>query len=79
MSEHTGPFVLRETLASRSRGKSIFFCRMTGIGPMNTASIDEAARFDTREDALLSPASRHLLSFYEPEPLSMHLPEGGAA
>lgn len=43
-----------------------YFKQMTGIGPMATTDIAEAECFDTKEEALQSPAMRFSLTFYEP-------------
>lgn len=55
---------------STYRGKPLWFMRMTGIGPMTTAHPTERAVFASREAALASPAMRHMLSTFEPEPVS---------
>lgn len=60
-------FVLKEVVASKHRGKPIYFQTMTRIGPCNTDDLKAAEKFTSREDALRSPANRHMLSCYEPE------------
>lgn len=67
MSDET-TYCLRS--ASTYRGKPLWFQQMTGIGPMTTADPGERATFVSREAALASPAMRHLLSTFEPEPVS---------
>ena len=62
-------FVLRERLASKTRGKPIYFKMMTRIGPCNTDNIDEACKFNTEAEAKQSPAFCHSLSFYTVEPV----------
>jgi len=61
-------FVLREKLASKARGKPIYYKMMTRIGPCNTDNPSEAARFDSEEQARQSPAYSHWLSSYTAEP-----------
>jgi hypothetical protein len=65
--QERGAWVLRETLATKKLGMPIWFRQMTGIGPMTTANIEEAARFDSPEEAKLHPANFHWASFYEAE------------
>lgn len=62
-------FVLKEVVATKQRGKPIYFRMMTRIGPCNTDNADEAEKFDSKEAALRSPANRHMLSCYEAEEL----------
>lgn len=67
---HAAPepaWVLREVVASKRLGKPIYFQKMTFIGPRTTADLSEAARFSTEQRAMLSPATWHALSFFEPE------------
>lgn len=40
-------------------GRPKYFKQMTAIGPAATSDISEAARFQTRDDAVASPAHRH--------------------
>lgn len=47
-----------------------FFKQMTGIGPMSTSNIFEAQEFDTKEEALQSPAMRFALMTYVPAQVS---------
>ena len=47
-----------------------FFKQMTDIGPMATSNIFEAQEFETKEDAVRSPAMRHWSSFYTPVQVS---------
>jgi hypothetical protein len=60
-------FVLLETLASKRQKKPLYFARMTGIGPMTTPDLSEAATYATEEEARRSPACFHMFSFFEPE------------
>lgn len=60
-------YVLRETLASKEQGHDLWFKQMTGIGPMTTPDLTEAARFESEESARACPAMHHALSFYEIE------------
>lgn len=61
------PFVLRAPIASRRRGRDVWFREMTAIGPRTTANIDERAVFDTRVQAAMHPANRHMLAIFEVE------------
>jgi hypothetical protein len=58
-------FVLRE--ATKERKKPLWFCQMTGIGPMTTDDPTERAEFETREEALRCPCWQHSLTFWEIE------------
>ena len=60
-------WILRETLVSEKLKKPIYFCQMTAIGPMSTDDAAKAERFDSKQEAMMSPAYVHALSFYEPE------------
>ena len=63
-------FVLQETLATKQRGKPIYFRKMTQIGPCATDDIEQAEKFNSMREAMQSPAFRHSLSFYEPKEVS---------
>ncbi len=63
-------FVLQETLATKQRGKPIYFRQMTDIGPCATDDLALAKKFDSMREAMQSPAFRHALSFYEPKEVS---------
>lgn len=65
----TGSYVLVETLASKSTGRTMWFRAMTGIGPAATSDPDKAYVFSTEEGAKRSPAMLHSLSFYEVRPV----------
>jgi len=54
--------------ASASEGP-LWFERMVPLGPITTAKIDEAAVFESREEALRSPAHTFALASFEPERL----------
>lgn len=60
-----GQWVLRSS--QTYRGRPLWFAQMTGIGPMTTATLAEAARFASREEAALSPALRFPLTSFTPE------------
>lgn len=45
-----------------------YFKCWTGIGPAGTESLDEAEIFDSKEDAMRSPAFTFSMTFYEPAP-----------
>lgn len=70
MSTIFGKYVLVETFASERQGKTLYLKQMTPIGPMTTASLGEAQRFATEQDARQHPASYHPLSFFEPREAS---------
>ncbi|WP_348659045.1 hypothetical protein [uncultured Stutzerimonas sp.] len=59
-------FVLKDSLETKKRGKPVYFGGMTGIGPRYTENLDEAERFDSKRDAIQSPAYVHPLCFFEP-------------
>jgi hypothetical protein len=59
-------FVLIETLASERQRRPLYFARMTGIGPMTTSELAEAAFYETEEEARRSPACSFSLTFFEP-------------
>jgi hypothetical protein len=46
-----------------------YFKQWTGIGPAATQRREEAARFWTKRDAMMSPAFTFALTFYEPHPV----------
>lgn len=60
-------WVLVET--SKDREKPLYFHMMTGIGPKTTADIDEAAKFESKEEAYQSPAMRFSLTIFEAKEL----------
>lgn len=47
-----------------------YFKGMSGMGPMNTDKLEDAEVFPSRLDAARSPATRHMLSFYEVKQIS---------
>jgi hypothetical protein len=59
------PFALRETLATKKRGKDIWFRFWTQIGPCRTDKEGERALFKDEDDAKHCSAYVHPLSFYE--------------
>jgi hypothetical protein len=59
-------WVLLEEAQTKIRGKEIYFKGWIGIGPATTDDLSEAHRFDSKEEAILSAAYRHSLSFFEP-------------
>lgn len=62
----TTKFVLQDMLATKRTGKNIYFSKwIPNFGPMGTSVIKEAKVFDTRQEALRSPAMLHALSYYE--------------
>ena len=66
----TEKFVLAATyLNGPHDGQPQYFKAWTGIGPMATPNLDEAERFDTAQEAMMSPAFSHWSSFYSPQPV----------
>ena len=54
------PWILRDG----NSGK--YFKAMAGIGPMLCGDIEEAQRFDTKQDAVIHPAYSFSLTIFEP-------------
>jgi hypothetical protein len=48
-------------------GKPCYFKNWCAIGPVATPRIEEAARFDSAQEAMRSPAFTHWASFYNPQ------------
>lgn len=48
-----------------------YFREWTGIGPACTKKIFEAAQFDTKEDAMRSPAFTFSLTSFEPKEVTI--------
>lgn len=71
-------YVLVETFTSKQSGRTHWFQRMTGIGPMATADPDKAAVFLTEDGARRCPALWHPLSFYEVQVSEFSPAEPGA-
>jgi hypothetical protein len=59
-------WVLLEDFQTKRQGKEMYFKAWTGIGPATTDDLEEAHRFDSKEEAVISAAYRHTLSFFEP-------------
>jgi hypothetical protein len=59
-------WVLLEELQTKKQRKKIYFKQWTGIGPATTDDLNEAHCFESEEEAILSAAYRHSLSFFEP-------------
>ena len=59
-------FVLQDSLATKTRGKPVYFEKITGIGPAYTEVFNEAEKFDSKMDAMQSPAYAHSMCFFEP-------------
>jgi len=57
-------WILRDELSGS------YFKQWTGIGPMSTQDISEAHQFDSREEALRSPAFAFGYAFFEPMELT---------
>lgn len=62
-------WILVEELASKQQKRPIYFQKQTAIGPMSTADLDKAQRFDSKQEAMMTPAYTHSMSFYEPQEL----------
>lgn len=58
-------WVLKSLTGTEKVGKPLYFDKMTGIGPMTTPMLNRAQHFDTKEEALRSPACSHSLSVYD--------------
>lgn len=58
-------YVLREV--SKKRAKPLWFKQMTAIGPRTTARIDEAMKFDDRDEAAFHPVHRFTLTLFDVE------------
>lgn len=69
-------WILRETLSSEKLKTPIYFKGITAIGPMSTPNLEQAQRFNSKQEAMMSPAYVHPLSFYEPEKESQQHEEG---
>jgi len=59
-------FALKETLASKKRGKDIWYRFWTHIGPCCTDKPAERALFKSADEARSSQAFIYPLSFFEP-------------
>jgi len=62
-----GQFVLVDTLATKKRGKPVFFGGMSGIGPRFCEEFSSAIKFEDKNKAMESPAFSHSLCFFEPQ------------
>lgn len=60
-------WILKEVLASDKLKKPIYFKAITSIGPCSTDEIEQAARFSSKQEAMMCPAYVHPFSCYEPE------------
>ncbi len=60
-------FVLVERVSSNRSGHPVYLKCMTGIGPMCTSKPGEAQIFDSRDQAVASPAFAFALASFEPE------------
>ena len=62
MTSHIQPeeWILQDSMTKK------YFRKWTGIGPSTTEDIYEAERFETKEDAMRSPAYSFSFSFFEP-------------
>ncbi len=59
-------WVLLEEYLSKIKGRDFYFKAWTSIGPATTDEVNEAHQFDSKDEALMSAAYRHELSFFEP-------------
>lgn len=60
-------FILEDSLETKKRQKPVYLKGISGIGPMYTESLDEAEKFNNKQDAMQSPAYSHPLCFFEPK------------
>jgi hypothetical protein len=72
-------WVLLEETQTKQRGKEIYFKGWTGIGPATTDDLEEAHRFASKEEARMSAAYRHSLSFFEPVEIGLTVKKNKAA
>ena len=63
-------WVLEDSLATKKRGKPVYFQCMTGIGPKYTEKVADAEKFKDQHSAYQSPAYCHSLCFFEPKEVS---------
>lgn len=69
-------FVLVEAVAQR-KGRTLYYARMTGIGPMTTPSLEKAAKYANEEAAKRSPAFAFPLTVFQPIASSESASGGG--
>ena len=72
-------WVLLEEVQTKQQGKDIYFKGWTKDGPATTVNLEEAHRFDSREEAIPSQAYRHSLSFFEPVEIGLQRKNKAAA
>ena len=60
-------YVLKDSFEAKKRNCPVYLKDMSGIGPVYTESLDEAKKFETKEDAMMSPAFNYSLCFFYPE------------
>ena len=63
-------YILKDTLATKQRGKPVYLNCICGIGPVYTEELSEAERFNSKQEAMQSPAYAHSLCFFEPEEIA---------
>lgn len=59
-------FVLQCSLETKRRNTPVYFGGMTQIGVSYTESLDEAIKFEAKEDAMNDSAYSFALAFFEP-------------
>lgn len=76
--DESGQWVLIEEPASKKEHKPVYFKCTTDIGPCSTPNLSEAAKFESRQEAVMSPAYVHPFSCYEPRPLETGNSQSGS-
>lgn len=72
-------WVLLEETQTKIRGKSMFFKGWSKTGPELTDDLEEAHRFESKDEARLSAAYRDSLSFFEPVEVGLAVKNKAAA
>jgi len=60
-------FVLEDSLETKKRKKPVYLKGISDIGPMYTENLDDAVKFDNKQDAMQSPVYVHPLCFFGPK------------
>jgi len=60
------PYALQNILATKERGKPVWFRFWTQIGPCSTSKPEERALFKSEEESKQNSAYAHPLCFFEP-------------
>ena len=64
-------WVLLEEAQTKTQRKKMYFKGWVGNGPVTTNDLDEAHRFESKEEARLSAAYRNSLSSFAPVELAV--------